>query len=1231
MIKIFHSNSPGRLLAQLCDMIAATRQLDPRGAFAPAHVVTPDDRVAAWVKIELARRSGLMAHHVFFDLEGLAASALGLKALAAPRALRARLEVVLGDEALLKTEAMAPVLRYLGGAAHVEAAAQDATERDLLERRRFQLAGQLGELMVEYARHRPEILSGWERGESFYQGSSGATVEPWQRALWRAARQRYGTLWTPIDAAEALRAGRGELERVVHLFLPHLQARAHDVLLDALARRAVVFCYLFDPCEAFWQDLRFGRAHSGLSDGLSAQSPPGTTPLSSATVLGGAMEYQGDDSFWEAESEVPFLLKSWGFAGGAQIRALGELSGAEREDLFVPVELERGHLLGTMRRDLLKMRRSEAAALKISDRSVRVLSASSVRREVEVIASEIWRLIEENASACERDDQVELLGLNQIAVLLPEPERDLYQTHIRAIFPATRQLPYNMVDMPAKSWSRAMEALHMLLALPFGQFRRHELLRLLTHPNVLGPESQIDPQQWLTWCDDLRILHGADRRDHADTYIEGELFHWDQGLKRLCLGAMMTGQEADDRRAFELHGAHYLPHEYGQGELLSAGRLVVMARSLIADASFCRTARMPLSDWSAFFCQMVSSYLTQHEPQDELSLHTSRQLLASLRDLDLTGRPVSYRVAYEAATELLGEVEVRRGQFLLDGVVVMGLEAGRALPFKATFVAGLNEGVYPRSVSRRPEDLRFATDERGELLDPEARRVSVQQRDEDKYTLLCAAMNTSAQLTLSYVDYDARSGERRPPSALINELLYAIKQDYLPEEVASDRVAAVEAWCKREHGTRRFEQRYFPELFAAPEHDALAERALSLTPSAQPEACREASALALRHDLEAHCSAHQLVYPTRALLEASSGGNEIWPHIKRRLGLIEVPEAPDLTGERGVLRLSTFDIRAFLECPLQGSARFLLGLDEEEEEILLKESELFEPSGPAGARLLRAVFLQKLSREHAESKPFEFPEFYDDQARYFELQGLMPTGPFLRAARERHLKLLERWQENLPLLGAGRSPPMEVRHFGRPVEQEIDVASPPLAIEMRLGSERERVRVEISGRTEAMIPDVPATIIPHSSEQAHRISPKYFLRGFLDQVLMSASGEHTGSPWTVLLNPGEEAQKYKLKNCIRRFKPLDMQVARDYLRGVVSDMLTEVHAYYMPVEVVFEHEQGEEPVAQIAARKRRSRWEVTSSDHGPVHQPERFEPPERPGPIIRRRYGLYFDQLKGRR
>ena len=108
-----------------------------------------------------------------------------------------------------------------------------------------------------------------------------------------------------------------------------------------------------------------------------------------------------------------------------------------------------------------------------------------------------------------------------------------------------------MVDLPLAGECRVIEALLLLLALPLGEFTRPEVLKILTHPAVRArfPEANVD--RWRDWCLGLEIVRGADRIDHDGTYIDRELFHWEQGLKRLVLGAFMTGPQSGDDRVYQ--------------------------------------------------------------------------------------------------------------------------------------------------------------------------------------------------------------------------------------------------------------------------------------------------------------------------------------------------------------------------------------------------------------------------------------------------------------------------------------------------------------------------------------------------------------------------------------------------------------------------------------------------------------------------------------------------------
>lgn len=1204
MLQVFLSNKTERLVDRLALQLDAQRELVD-GPFSSARVIVPDDRVAAYLKLELTRRDGVLRPVEFLPWLDLLGNLLEEHPehpfLIERRALRARLVEMLADARLLERSELAPVRRYLGDRKQGSAFAEDA-----LERRRFQLADQLANLFTNYAFSRPSLLDAWLQEEHWFSQTVASGAEVWQAILWREVTARFDApkLLTPRQVSGWFAEQRLSPGKMLHIFPFGEYSPVIYELLEGISRHSVIFGYGLTPSQEFWGDIRFGRPEEE------------ETLLSSVGVAGGHLEYGGDDSFW-SDTEAPFLLRACGFAGAIHLRALEAFPGCELHPLYDEEEVEPQTMLHRMQQDLLQL---ECTPLEVlpgeHDRSIEVLAAPNIKREIEVIANEILSLVDGQRGK-------EAFEFHEIAVLLPESQREAYQTHIRAVFPTTQNIPYNMIDMPALEWSRAIEAVGMLLSLPFGQFRRQELLRLLTHPNVIGQYTHIDPRDWMRWCDELRILHGADRTDHADTYIESELFHWEQGFRRLVLGAFMTGKPAGDRRAFELGEYQYLPHEYGQEDLASASRLVLMARSMIEDARFSRRARMPMRKWAEFFCRMVSAYIVPHDPGDELLLHSCRQLLAGMADRDPGVKEVSYRFAYEVAIDLLSELEVKRGQTFLEGVTIMGLEAKRSVPFKAIFIAGLGEGHYPQADPRRPEDLRFAVDSQGEIINAPGAQPDVGRRDRQKWTFFETFLCAREHLFLSYVARDPKTGEVCSPSAVINELLWAIEQDYvplLPGETEDERSKRVEdRWITR-HELRRFHARYFPQLLGE-------EQVEGLTSSRQPEAKREATAKALREELDEMRKQEGVIHPTRDELRGALPA-KVWTPLARQLGQLDPPPPGELD-EDEVLRLSTYEIRAFLECPLQGSARFLLRLDDDDDDLLLKESELFETSGAPRMSLLRDVFMEKLAREHVERRPLDFGPVYDDRARYFELEGLVPTGPFYRAARQRNIKVLMTWQENLPKLGLGRSPRMEVRRFGRRREHEmVDVAMPPLVLDVPLKDRR--LKVEISGKTESLLPESAVTLITHPTDNAYKLSPKYFMRGFLDYIILTARGEEQARPWTVLINPAEEILRYKRKNCERRFEPIAPEAARGFLRNVITDMVTRVHAYYLPIEVAFEHVEKEMPVAQIAEMLRHNPWRPTSASYGPIRDAGRFEPPEDAREMITRRYGLYFEHVRKR-
>jgi len=200
------------------------------------------------------------------------------------------------------------------------------------------------------------------------------------------------------------------------------------------------------------------------------------------------------------------------------------------------------------------------------------------------------------------------------------------------------------------------------------------------------------------------------------------------------------------------------------------------------------------------------------------------------------------------------------------------------------------------------------------------------------------------------------------------------------------------------HPLRRWDASYFPDLF--PGRPAERDRP-TLATSHLPEARAEARILALRRSLEAKGAR-----PTPARVQELAEETPAWSRVADALGLVRVPPAEPVPDERVVIPM--YALVKFLEFPLQGWARFRVGLDEaEDDDVLARESEPFETDVRDETLLLRDVLLA--AREGGSS----LEQAYDSVVRERELRGSGPSGVFARGERDDHLNTLQAWSSEL--------------------------------------------------------------------------------------------------------------------------------------------------------------------------------------------------------------------------
>ncbi len=1149
------------------------RERKEQGPFCPVRVVVPNRNVEAYLRLKVCEQCGIAANlqTVFlrrFLADIAEAASPGIR-VADAAYVEGCLLALLSDQAWLGQPELAEVRRYLDAA---------EGDRDARDRRRCQLANQLAQLFEEYAGSRADMLSAWAEGQP---ATSGHPAAPWQRALWLAVFGPSGRLAQPSAATDGRYRSLDSLWRLamaqtpaplagqsVHVFGLSYVAGAYHRMLGELGRATDVFIYTLGPCEETGEEL----------------ASPG--------------DHASDDPYRLCD-EGQLALRLWARPGRESLRLWAGLPDVTVDARFPAHDVAPGNVLHRLQAQIVRRASALGAELPAPDDSLRVIPCPSLRRELEVVAAEIWSLARRDPS----------LRLCDVAVIVPEASKDLYLTQLSAVFEQTSDLPHNVADLAATAGHRALQAIGLLIDLPFSSMSRKEVLPLLTHPSVMARFPEATPAMWAELAAGLGIVRGADRGDFDPRYPERDLFSWDQGMRRLALGALVDATEPDALAPIRLGDEWYLPGPpiaTDDNPRLGFG---LLARSLIADARFAwrreRPPERPLREWLAFIAGMVGSYLALDD--DDASGQTAvaefLRRLHGLAEIGLCDEPVSYRIAAELAKRELSALPWSRGRYLSGGVTVASFVPMRAIPFRAVFVLGLGQGAFPRPPGRSELDLRQGGRRAGD----------VDRREQDLYMFLETLLSARDHVVLSYVARDEVTGEELPASSVLSELRAVLAQGVL------GAAAIDELFCKQKD--------LRPPLRR---HDDSPERRQVL-----PEAEAEHRARALG----------QIVRPQPydpAPITASVAALPEGP--RAALGRVLVlPAVPAQEERPGTLVIPVATLRRFLEDPLQGSARYRLGLrDDEDDGLSDVEDEPFDLANRDRTALLSAAMKEALLAAKAAPSRDAVEKAFRRQALAAELGGQSPTGIFREAAMKRQEEALAVWQHELAgLWGRKRLELSAVRlspHADASVRRDSTGAvvfqpSPRLI----LGTADAPLEIRITGQTGffARAAEGPATSLAFSwrADVEERSLGKEELRAFLDYVLVSATSTELWCDGHRSALFFRSSKRIGVRICA--FGRLERARALGYLTALCRELVAHptytngLHPYLLPHEAVLaSHERGTSIVSEIERCRDNAERTGFSSLRGPVPDVlARYAAPraDEAARMVSTRFRLFFD------
>ena len=1137
MIRLTYAHRWTSLVDALADHLAEARSA--LGPLVPLTIVIPHLVASAYAKLSLADRTGIAANLRFTHLRPLVQQAYEASQehrLLTPTRLEHLMLKTLGT---IDTPALDPVRHYLAGDGPAD-------------RRRAQLARTLTRIFDDYLLTRPEMLQSWLAGDT-----PADETEAWQAELWRRLRNDADQLAGPrlVTLDEVLEIP-AQIPPALFVFDVQLGTPILQAILAAWSTHATVELYATNPCMEFWEDLPAGgrtaqniRARLVPRDGAQWSDPT------------------------DAGDPLPLLL--WGRPGRENVRQLNQLTDCDFDGRFGPMIDRPTSVLSRLQQDVLHRAPPSAVSDDTgpAEESIVVLACPGARREAEVIVESIWAQV--SASANDPNP----LSFGDIGVVLAGRDADAYRSHFAAVFDEYHQIPHHFIDVPVSKSSRVVEAVELLLALPTSSFTRQDLLRLATHPTVLPDTEAVSAGDWVAWCEDLAIVHGADHDDHAGTYIEHDLLNWNQGLARLTLGLFMTADENGAPTFYENASGRYLPHDVAFDRGDSAAQLVTLARSLIADARFIARAQLSMRDWTALLRSTVTAYVSARDDADERDLLRVLTILDRLELDDLTNERYGYDIVQELLRDVLAELRENVGQPLADGVLVAPLRLAASVPLRVVYMPGLHEGAFPVTDQQSSLDIRRFDRRPGEIA----------PRERDQYQFLARLMATERQLYLSYVARDAATGEPRAAAPTVVELM-RILQPYLGPEAEPHFVL--------EPPLRRY---------TGPIHRF-----------ASAAAVREAETCRLRESLLAKVDATTLApNRLRALI-----GEDAWERLSARLGVMAPPDEPIPLPDTVTLR----DLRLFLEDPLQGWAHHSLGLrqDERSDRVAIVD-ECFQTT-PLNTHILLSTVLLEAVREGRD-----FVEVYAEHTDRLEVLGSVPTGVFKRADRQRHLAVLSGWHRALKRIFKNRPQAFDPIRFGRSTADASTtrVANAPTFM---VGG----VATELRGTTQPIIDAPPGSVILKVQARPPTAGPPtHELGAFIDQVVRSSlrDAESSAPHAPAGAITAADAQPYVVwtvygdGQVVRTgFDPFDTTQATSYLNRLIEQLRIEPHAYLLPFSAIhrayLRADNSDEAWATILAGVRPARFGPLAGISAPVASAEQARG------ILAERFGPFYDRRR---
>jgi exodeoxyribonuclease V gamma subunit len=747
-------------LVEELDTVLNSEYQHKENIFKAPLVIIPNANIAKWIKLQLARKSGIVMNIDFQYLEAGLWNLLDLldpdekKAVLLKLTLRQMLvlhvlENIKNDQAGFK-----PVIDYLQNRG-------DQKQPDY-SKRLWQLSEKLAFLFQEYEFNRLEMIQGWLKDIV-----SDNDMELCQQRLYREMNKVRDKHFRDsgihyLSLKEYSEKVFSEIKQknfttikneYVHIFSFSNISSFHHSLIRKLSYFYNIFIYSINPCMEFWEDA--------------------STPWENRRIS------QNEEAEEQLFSEYTHsLLSLWGKPGRESIRMLCQLADYDFNTHYV-VGKNNKTVLETIQNQVLTYQNfKDPTQIKCQDSSLQIIACPSRFREVETVYNSILYNLNQDSN----------LKLTDIAIQVPDISA--YKPFIDAIFNRRpKALIYNLADANAEIESLYGKATLKLLELASGRFSRREIFELLLNPCLMQKWGFTieDIQVFAGWSQALNIFHTFDKVSKIKKgYLASDMYTWKQGLLRLKLARIFSGPEdmllkgepVGLSGCKNFHGMiPYSDTNSGDTDLLEKFCLIIETLHMHCKQFAQDTYRG--EDWKKKFLAACSDLFAVPE---ELNTEKTAQkaLFEALDELCIydqiiknqSGSKIDFIQFKEFIKSRLDSIQGGYGDYLTSGVTISALLPMRPIPFKIVYVLGMQEGDFPGRADTSSLDLRLGRRKLGDINFPER----------NCYLFLELLLAVRQKLYISYVSKDLQKDRILQPCSVVNQLQRYIESEVFPQD-----------------------------------------------------------------------------------------------------------------------------------------------------------------------------------------------------------------------------------------------------------------------------------------------------------------------------------------------------------------------------------------------------------------------------------------------------------------